>query len=46
VSQPWQAPEAARLSVGGMASRYNIQHALKQIARALRSMPIGVPAVV
>lgn len=45
MSQPWQAPEAMRLSVGGMASRDNIQHALKQIARALRSTPVGAPAV-
>lgn len=29
MSQPWQAPEAARLSVGGMASRDNIQLPLK-----------------
>jgi hypothetical protein len=44
MSQPWQAPEAARLSVGGMASRDNIEHALKQIARRYGARPLaGLP---
>lgn len=41
-----QAPEAVRVCIGGMASRDDIQHALEQIARALRSTPVGAPAVV
>lgn len=41
-----QAPEAVRVCIGGIASRDDIQHALEQIARGLRSVPVGVPAVV
>ncbi len=39
-------PEAVRVCIGGMASRDDIQHALEQIARALRSVPASVAAVV
>jgi DNA-binding transcriptional MocR family regulator len=41
-----QAPEAVRVCIGGIASRDDIQHALEQIARALRCAPVSAPAVV
>jgi DNA-binding transcriptional MocR family regulator len=41
-----QASEAVRVCIGGIASRDDIQHALEQIARALRSAPVSAPAVV
>jgi DNA-binding transcriptional MocR family regulator len=40
-----QAPEAVRVCIGGTASRDDIQHALEQVARALRSAPVSAPAV-
>jgi DNA-binding transcriptional MocR family regulator len=45
-----QPPEAVRVCIGGTASRDDIQHAMEQIARGLRSAPanamVGAPAVV